>query len=90
MAAPTINNIVLPNGTILVTPDGPDPDEATTGVIFKHSEMGGARFHDQNGGAGTPAENTHILFVKEMTTEVIVDSVEYLSMHESAIVGIIP
>ena len=69
------------------------PDEGekpTTGRIFQHSTMGGARFHDQNGGTGVPAENTHVLFVREMTTEVEVDEVEYLAMHEHAIVGLIP
>ena len=87
MAAPTINNIILPKRTVLVLEDAPGE---TTGTIFRHSEMGGARFHDQNGGAGAPAENTHILFVREKVTEVIVDGVEYLAMHKNAIVGIIP
>jgi len=87
MAAPTINNIILPKRTVLVLEDAPGE---TTGTIFRHSEMGGARFHDQNGGVGAPAENTHILFVREKVTEVIVDGVEYLAMHKNAIVGIIP
>lgn len=87
MAAPEINNLVLPNGTILVLED---VSGATTGTITRHSKMGGCRFHDQDVGTGTPPENTHILFVREMVTEVIVDGVEYLAMHANAVVGLIP
>ena len=87
MAAPTIDNIVLPKGTVLVLKDKAG---STTGRIFRHSEMGGARFHDQNGGISSPATNTHLLFVRDMTTEVIVNGVEYLAMHQNAVVGLIP
>jgi len=87
MAAPVIDNIVLPKGTCLVLKDeGTD----NIGRIFRHSEMGGARFHDQNGGSGEPSLDTHVLFVKEMSTEVNVDGVEYLAMNEDIIVGLIP
>ncbi|GAG59776.1 unnamed protein product, partial [marine sediment metagenome] len=34
--------------------------------------------------------HTHILFAKEMATEVNVDGVEYMAMHEHAVVGLIP
>lgn len=81
MAAPVINNIALPVSRVLVTPDGPDPEEATTGIVFRNSAQGSSSFG---------AVGSHVLYVREMTTEVVVDSVEYLAMHESAIVGIIP
>ncbi len=81
MASPTIDNLVLPVGRVLVTPDDPDPEEATTGVVFSKSAQGSSSFG---------AVGSHVLFVKEMTTEVEVNGVEYLAMHESAIVGLIP
>lgn len=84
----TIDNLVLPKNTILVLPD--EGDKPTTGTIFRHSEMGGARFHDADASIGGPTENTHVLFVKEMTTDVKIDGVDYLAMHENAVVGLIP
>ena len=81
MAAPVINNIALPVSRVLITPDGPDPEEATTGIVFRNSAQGSSSFS---------SVGSHILFVKEMSTEVVVDSEEYLAMHESAIVGLIP
>jgi co-chaperonin GroES (HSP10) len=86
MAAPTIDNIMLPTHTILVLPDAPD---ATTGVVFRRSKMGGGRFQGMNGSAVPIPESSHVLFVKEMATEVNVNGVEYLAMYERAIVGLI-
>lgn len=81
MATPVINNLVLPVGRVLVIPDDPDPEEATTGIVFACSAQGSSAFG---------AVGSHILFVKEMTTEVVVNGEEYLAMHEEAIVGLIP
>lgn len=83
----TINDLVLPYNTILVLPD--DGSE-TTGVIFRRSPMGGGVFKVAFGGiGGSEIEYEHILFVKEMATEVEVDGVEYMAMHENAVVGLI-
>lgn len=81
MAAPVANNLALPVGRVLVIPDNLNPEEATTGVVFACSTQGGSAFS---------AVGNHILFVKEMTTEVVVNDKEYLAMHEEAIVGLIP
>lgn len=81
MAGPIINNLILPLSRILVIPDDPDPEEATTGIVFSKSAQGSSAF------CGV---DSHVLFIKGMTTEVVVDEVEYLAMHESAIVGEIP
>ena len=88
MAAPIIDNLLLPVKCILVLPD--DGSE-TTGTIFKTSAMGGGIFISplvqmQE----VPATHHHVLFVKEMSTEVNVNGIEYLAMHESAVVGLIP
>lgn len=89
MATPTIDNLLLPINVILVLPD--EGDKPTTGVIFRRSLRGGGRFQGENGTYPNPIiESDHILFVREITTEVIVDEVEYLAMHENAVVGIIP
>ena len=88
MATPVIDNLLLPVRCILVLPD--DGSE-TTGTIFKTSGMGGGVFISpliQMQEA--PIPHRHILFVKEMSTEVEVDGVEYLAMHETAVVGLIP
>ncbi len=89
MAAPTIDNLLLPGNTILVLPDeGALP---TTGRIFRRSSEGGGHFSTvANGNSGPVKEFTHVLFVRDMTTEVNIDGVEYLSMHISAVVGLIP
>jgi len=82
MAAPIINDLVLPNNRILVLPDG-----ETTGTIFRRSAQGGGKF---KGSADPEIESAHVLFVKEMTTEVQIDDVKYLAMHVNAVVGLIP
>ena len=88
MATPIINNLVLPHSIILVLPD---EDSETTGTIFRRSPMGGGKFIVGFGGVGgSEAEYNHVLFAKEMATEVKVDDVEYMAMHCNAIVGLIP
>lgn len=84
MATPTINNLTLPGNRILVLLD---EDSQTTGVVSHRSSQGGGLFI----GAYNPiVESAHVLFVKEMATEVKVDGVEYMAMHINAIVGVIP
>lgn len=88
MAIPVINNLVLPNNTIIVLLD---EDSQTTGTVVERSPMGGGRFRAITGGVGgSDLEYDHVLFAKEMATEVEVDGVEYLAMHQSAVVGLIP
>lgn len=88
MAAPVIDDLLLPINTVLVLPDAVD---ATTGVVTKRSSEGGGHFRTvANGNSGPIQEYSHILYVKEMSTEVNIESVEYLVMHESAVVGLIP
>ena len=85
MATPTINNLVLPRGTLLVDPDG--DSTSTTGVIFLRSTEGGGHFR----GSATPSiETDHILFVNSLATPVIVNGTTYVAIHESAVVGLIP
>ncbi len=93
--AVTINNLQLPDHRILVLPD--EGDNPTTGVliptgtIFRRSTMGGGHFMVGSGdGLGSETEYSHVLFVKEMATEVEIDEVEYMAMHENAVVGLIP
>ena len=84
----TINNLVLPDGRILVLPD--EGDKATTGTIARRSLMGGGRFLVGSGSTiGKETEYNHVLFVREMATEVIIDDVEYMAMHQNAVVGLI-
>lgn len=90
MAAPVINNLLLPGRRILVSPDGPDPEEATTGVIYRRSSKGGGHFTGQPAGEAVSVSSGHVLFVREMTTEVVVGGTEYLAMHENAVVGLVP
>lgn len=88
MAVPVIDNLLLPVKCILVLPD---EGSETVGVIVKASEMGGGRFNSVFVQAQSmPTLHTHILFIKEMATEVNVDGIEYLAMHECAVVGLIP
>ncbi len=89
MAAPIINNLLLPGNTILVLPD--EGSLPTTGKIFRWSSEGGGHFLTvANGNSGPVGEFTHILFVREMTTEVNINGVEYLAMYINAVVGLIP
>ena len=82
----TINDLVLPNGAILVLPDD---GSATSGTIVRTSPMGGGHFIVSFGGiGGIETEYTNVLFVKEMATEVTIDGVEYLAMHQSALLAI--
>lgn len=89
MATPVINELLLPDNRILVLPDpGENP---TTGTIFQRSTMGGGRFLvGSGGGLGGESEYNKVLFIREMTTEVEIDGVEYLAMSADAIVGLIP
>ena len=93
MATPIINNLVLHAGRCLIRVD---EDSNTTGVIFKVSESGFRRLVEgqpipEN---GTPQPSAipyaHVLFIKESSTEVEVNGVEYLAMHQNNIVGLIP
>ncbi len=84
MASPIINDLVLPRGTILVRPDSPD---ASIGIITHRSIEGGGHF---KGSANPLIESNHILYVKEMVAEVVINDIDYLSMYEGAVVGIIP
>lgn len=85
MATPIHNDLILPTNRILVLPD--EGENPTTGVLFRKSEINGGRFV----GSVTPLlENAHILFVREMATEVEIDDVKYMAMHINAVVGLIP
>ena len=85
MATPTINDLVLPRGTLLVDPDG--DSTSTTGVIFLRSIEGCGHF---KGSSNPIVESDHILFVNSLATPVIVDGTTYVAMHESAVIGLIP
>ncbi len=88
MAAPVINDLILPRNSVLVLPD---PGELpTTGVIVRRSSEGGGKFESSNRTDGPLISYDHVLFVREMTTEVDVDGVEYLAMNQNAVVGLIP
>ncbi len=86
MAAPVIENLLLPAAIILVLPDGVG---ATTGTIFRRSPLGHGHFYGHNGTSNPLAEQSHILFAKDMAAEVIIDGIEYLAMHINAVVGLI-
>ena len=89
MATPIINNLKLPDGRILVLPD--EGDQTSTGAISQRSPSGGGHFRVGSGtGLGPEQEYAHILFCREMATEVEVDDVGYLAMHQNAVVGLIP
>jgi len=88
MATPIINDLVLPDGRILVLPDA---NSRTTGTIVQRSPMGGGVFKVTHGGVGgSDRTYDHVLFVKEVATPVEIDSVEYMAMHVNAVVGVIP
>lgn len=88
MAAPVIDNLLLPIECMLVLPD---TGSETTGTIFRRSSMGGGCFNSVLiESRQFPTPHAHVLFAKEMTSEVNVNGVEYLAMHEYAIVGLIP
>jgi len=88
MASPIIDNLVLPDGRILVLPD---EESETTGNIILRSPMGGGRFIVSSGGVGgVEAEYSHALFTKEGCTEVTINDVNYLVMHQDNVVGLIP
>ena len=42
------------------------------------------------GSSNPEITSDHVLFCKEMATEVEVDGVEYMAMHVNAVVGVIP
>jgi co-chaperonin GroES (HSP10) len=88
MATPIIDNLLLPNIRILVLPD--EGETPSTGTIYRRSEMGGGHFVGSVPGRNPIVESDHILFVREMATEVEIDGIEYMVMHEHAVVGVIP
>ena len=86
MAAPVINNLILPKTALLVLPD--DGEQPTTGVVVDTPIAGSSQFY--TGTYDHPADvGSRVLFVREMTTEVEIDEVEYLAMPVHAIVGLI-
>ena len=86
--AVVIDNLILPDNIILVLPD--EGDKPTTGTIFRRSTMGGGHFRvGSGGGLGEESEYNHVIFVREMATEVEVDGIEYMAMHQNAVVGLI-
>jgi len=88
MATPIINDLVLADGRIFVLLDA---DSQTTGTIAGRSPMGGGVFKVAFGGVGgSDRMYDHVLFIKEMATPVEVDGIEYMAMHETAVVGLIP
>ena len=88
MATPIIDNLLLPNNRILVLPD--EGDNPSTGIICRRSEMGGGHFVVSVPGRNPVVEGEHVLFVREMATDVEVDEVQYMVMHDKAVVGVIP
>lgn len=87
MATPVINNLLLPNHRVLVLPD---ETGATTGTIEQVADLGSVKL-DTKGTYEYPTDvGRRILFIREMATEVEVNGVEYLAMHEDAVVGLIP
>ena len=88
MATPIINDLVLPDHRIFVLLDA---DSQTTGTIVGRSPAGGGIFKVAFGGVGgSDRTYDHVLFIKEMATPVEVDGIEYMAMHQSAVVGLIP
>ncbi len=83
--------IELMKGRLLVLLDEGKDDR---GVVFQ-SNLGGycglVVPGDPPEDPMPPAESySHIIFVKEMATEVEIDDVSYQAMHRNAIVGVIP
>lgn len=88
MATPIINNLVLPHNCILVELDA---DSQTTGTIIRRSMMGGGQFKAvSDNGSGPEISYDHVLFCKELATEIEIEGLEYLVMHQSSVVGLIP
>ena len=91
MATPVIDNLILPVNRCLVLAD---EDSKTTGVIFRKSAQGffrleqGQALIDEQQSPAVPYD--HVLFIKEGAVEVEINGVEYLCMHQSNIVGVIP
>ena len=86
MAIPIINDLILPRNIILVLPDeGQDPERV--GVVVQRSIMGGGYF---KGSADPVLESSHVIFAREMAAPVIIDGVKHYTMHENAVVGLIP
>lgn len=92
MAAPIIDNLILNAGRCLVL-----ANSDSTGTIFKVSSQGFRRLVEGQPMPDDPllppdpaVPYSKVLFVKANTTEVIVDEVEYLAMHQNNIVGVIP
>lgn len=86
MATPIINDLVLPRDRILVLPDGA-AGSSTTGTIFRKSAQGGGNF---KGSSDPEIISDLVLYARDMATVVEIDSVEYMAMHVTAVVGIIP
>ena len=82
----------LIRGRLLILPDTGKDDR---GVIYK-SNLGGWRCLEISPEPTEPGEFSpqienynHIIFIKEMATEIEIDGVTYLAMHRNAIVGIL-
>ena len=88
MATPIINNLMLTKNALLVLPD--EGDKLTTGTVEQTSKEGSAKFFASAIMEHPTDIGSHVLFIREMTTEVEIDEVEYLVMPIEAIVGIIP
>ena len=88
MATPIIDNLLLPNNRILISPD--EGETPSTGTIYRRSEMGGGHFVVSVPGRNPVVEGERVLFVREMATEVEINGIEYMAMCQDAIVGIIP
>ena len=88
MANPTIDNLVLNHGSILVLPDG--DETSTTGTIFRRSVMGGGNYRVGSVSSGSEIEYDHVLFINPLATPVKIDDVWYLAMKQNAVVGLIP
>ena len=88
MTAPIINDLLLPKNIVLVLPD--EGEQSTTGTITNRSEQGGGHFESSAVTSGAPMSYDHVLFVREMATEVNINDVEYFAMSECAVVGLIP
>lgn len=86
MATPVHNDLVLPLGRVLVLPDGP-AGSSTTGVVFRRSAQGGGRF---KASSDPEITSNHLLYARDMATVVEIDGIEYMAMHEHAVVGLIP
>jgi len=88
MAAPIINNLMLFKTAVLILPD--KGNNVTTGTVARTAVTGSANLFTTAALEHPSDVGTHVLFVRNMSTEVEIDEVEYLAMPIGAIVGITP